>query len=679
MDPHGQPPSPPRKPEVAGSDGSAQTIQRLLDAAKDHYEAGQLAEAEQLYLQVLVAEPQHADSRHFLGIIAYRAGRHAEAVEWISRAIQIKRDDPSYHNNLGNAFFAQGKLEDAAACYRRALILRPEFAEAYVNLGNALKAQGKTDEAVRNFEHALALRPELAEAHNNLGNALRDLGRPEDAVRHFERALALRPELAEAHNNLANALRDLGKLDEAVAPYRRALSLRPQYAEAHNNLGAVFQDLGKLEQAAACCHLALSYKPEFAEAHYNLGNALQGLGRLEEAVACFQRALALQPQYLEALNNLGNALRDLGRLDDAMESYGRALAHRPAFAQAHYNRSGVKTFRTGDPELKALEVLVAEAEAIPPREAIYFHFALAKALEDVGDYRRAFEQMRIGNELKRRQISYDGKAVARFFQRIAEVFDAAVFERLGGAGDPSSVPVFVLGMPRSGSSLIEQILSSHPQVHGAGELSNLHIAAGALSADHRSFNYPEYVPALDGVRLQRLGQSYLAGLPAVAAGKTRIIDKSPANFLYVGLIRLILPNAKIIHSIRDPLDTCVSCYSILFTSGSPFSYDLAELGRYYKSYTELMAHWHSILPARTMLDVGYDHVVDDLEGQARRMIDYCGLPWDDRCLEFEKNRRAVRTASSVQVRKPLYRTSLERWRRYEPWLSPLLRELSERP
>jgi hypothetical protein len=288
--------------------------------------------------------------------------------------------------------------------------------------------------------------------------------------------------------------------------------------------------------------------------------------------------------------------------------------------------------------------------------------------------------LRKGNELKRRQSDYDEKSAVELFQRLRDVFDGGLLDRFQGEGDPSSMPIFVLGMPRSGSTLIEQILASHPQVHGAGELNDLDAAVSSvLGTGGKPARYPECIPSLDGAILRQIGQTYLSRLlsrlPSCADGKVRIIDKLPGNFVHIGLIRLILPNARIIHTVRDAVDTCVSCYSKLFTSGQSFSYDLAELGRYYRGYRELTTHWRSVLPPDAMLDVVYEDVVDDLEGQARRMIDYCGLPWDDRCLNFDKTSRTVKTASAVQVRKPLFRSSVQRWRKYEAGLGPLLNEL----
>lgn len=530
------------------------------------------------------------------------------------------------------------------------------------------------------YERALVLNPEFAQAHNNLGIALAAQGRNDAAVAHYERAIALKPDYAGAHNNLGVTLADLARNGEAVAHYERALAIQPDYAGARGNLSAalVAQGMalsaqGKHAEAAARYERALAIQPDYADAHNNLGVALAAQGKAGEAVAHYERALVLRPDLADTHNNLGVALVEQGRIAEALPHYARAIALQPANAEAHFNRAEIKTFHRGDADLAALEEL-AGRDGLPLKKAPLIHFALAKALEDTGDYGRAFEHLRAANDLKRSQIQYDEPAVAKLFQRISSVFDKSLFDRFQGEGDPSQVPVFVLGMPRSGSTLIEQILASHPQVHGAGELTELERAAGEVL---NARECPECVPSLDGAMLRRIGQTYLARLPAVAGGKVRIVDKLPDNFLKIGLIRLALPNAKIIHTVRDPVDTCVSCYSKRFTSGQSFSYDLAELGRYYRYYNQLMAHWRAVLPAGTMLDVAYEDVVNDIEGQARRTIAYCGLAWDDRCVGFHKTSRTVKTASAAQVRRPLFRSSLQRWRKYEAGLGPLLEELGE--
>jgi tetratricopeptide (TPR) repeat protein len=607
----------------------------MLSDALRHHQAGRLMDAERIYRQILAIDPRHADSLHLLGMIAEQGGNHAAAVDLIGLAIAINPAAPAYYSNLGAILQAQGKLDQAAACCERALALKPDSAEVSSNLGNILQAQGKLDEAVRCQERALALQPDFPEACSNLGNARQAQGKLDEAVTWYERALAFKPDYADAHNNLGMALAALDRIDEAVAHYERALVLNPNHASAHNNLG----------------------------------NALASQDRMDEAASHYERALILNPDHAGAHNNFGNISKERGEFEDAMAHYGRAIAIRPDYAEAHFNRAEIQRFRPGDADLATLEALAA-SDDLSAGKSPYVHFALAKALEDIGDYARALEHLRQGNALKRRQIDYEEVAALKLFQRISTVFDRGIFDRFPGAGDPSSVPVFVVGMPRSGSTLIEQILASHPQIHAAGELRVLEKMTDASQ-------FPECVPALDGAALRRLGQSYLARLPALADGQVRIVDKLSGNFLRIGLIRLILPNARIIHSMRDPIDTCVSCYSKLFTAGLYFSYDLAELGRYYRAYSELMAHWRSVLPPGAMLDVAYEDVVEDLEGQARRMIDYCGLAWDDRCISFHETNRPVKTASAVQVRQPLFRSSLQRWRRYEAGLAPLLDELRD--
>jgi len=617
--------------------------EKTFEAAVKHFQAGGVAEAARLFGKILTIEPRHADSLHLLGLIARQGRRYDVAVELIGRAIHFQPDNPHYHYNLGGAFHAQGRIKDAVAQYERAILLKPDYADAHNNLASAFVAEGKLTSAVRHYEMALAINPDHGEAHNNLGNIFKERGKLDAAMAHYQRAVEINPERAEAHYNLGIAFVAQGKVDDAVSHYERALALKPDYANAHNNLASV----------------------------------LQAEGRIDEAIAHFELTLAIDPNHAEAHNNLGNILKEHGRFDEAIAHYGRAVEIRPDYAEVHYNRAEIKTFRAADPELAALEELAGRS-GLPDTRALHVHFALAKALDDIGDYSRSFEHLHKANTMKRRQVPYAEKTVATLFRRIANVFDTSLLDRFKGTGDPSSVPVFILGMPRSGSSLIEQILSSHPQIQGAGELTSLETAVAAvLGGRHQSLQYPECIDTIDVSTLKRLGEAYLAHLPQLAEGKLRITNKLPGNFLHIGLIRMMLPNAKIIHTMRDPIDTCASCYSKLFSSGVYFSYDLGELGRYYRRYTEMMDHWRNVLAPGDVLDVSYELVVDDIEGQARRLIDFCGLPWNDCCISFHKNSRPVRTASSVQVRKPLFRSSLQRWRRYGPGIAPLLHELGD--
>ena len=399
----------------------------------------------------------------------------------------------------------------------------------------------------------------------------------------------------------------------------------------------------------------LAQRPNEPEAHYNLARVLRQRGQLAAAEGSYGQALLLRPDYIEARTNLANLLMDQGKFDQALESYQRVLDIEPNNVEALFNRADIKTFQPGDPDLARLEALAGQGSPVAEKKRPYVHFALGKAWEDVGDYDRAFGHWLAGNALRRRQIRYQRHRHQQTVRQIIEIFSAKFTGALAAVGDPSTAPIFVLGMPRSGTTLVEQILASHPEVHGAGELIVLHrIARTALDAAGRPLEYPGYVPQLGPNSLRRLGQAYLASLPPIAKGRTRITDKTPGNFWFVGLIRLALPNAKIIHTLRDPVDTCVSCFSKLFEDGQLFSYDLAELGHHYRLYRQLMDHWRAVLPANSLLDVAYEDVVDNLEQQARRILDYCGLALGSGLLGFSQDQsvgrnRQQRAGSSASL------------------------------
>jgi len=531
-----------------------------------------------------------------------------------------------------------GDHEAAVKMLHHAIALDQGNASYVFTLGTVYQAQGQLPQAVACYRHAIKLKPGYSEAHNNLGVMLAAQGKPAEAVTHYECALKADPAHASAHNNLGNSLMALGRMEEAVTHYERALELDPAHANAHNNLGNIRKNQGDF--AAALAH--------------------------------FERALALDPSHAGVLVNVANIWKERGDFAAALDHYDRAIAIRPDYAEAHFHRSEIHNFQPGDAGLAALEALAAKQEAASGKSP-FAHFALAKALEDTGDYARAFEHFQKGNALRRKQVQYDEAQMADIFERTRKNFDRATLEKLAGGGDGSTTPIFIVGMPRSGSTLLEQILASHPQVEALGEVHDLAIAVReVLTASGDGVRYPECLLTLESEMFRRLGVAYLERLPRLAAGKTRSVNKTLSNFFRIGLIRLILPNARIIHAMRDPMDTCLSCYSHLFNSGLYFSYELGELGRYYRRYQELMDHWRSVLDPGAMLEVRYEELIDDVEGQSRRLIEYCGLAWDERCLQFHKTVREVKTASAVQVRKPLFRSSLQKWKRYEAQLGPLL-------
>ena len=644
-------------------------------------EQGELSEAVLHLKRALALKPDFAEVHKNLGNALQDQGKLIEAVVSYERALALKPDFAEAHNNLGDALRDQGKLTEAVLCYERALTLKPDFAEAHVNLGNILRNQGKLTEAVSCYERALALKPNFAEAHNNLGNACQDQGKLTEAVACYERAVTLKADDAGVHNNLGNALREQGKLNEAMVHLERALALKPDFAEAHNNHGNVLRDQGKLVEAVSCYKRALVLKPDYYQAHNNLGDSLREQGKLNEAMVHLERALALKPDFAEAHNNLGNVLRDQGRLTEAQDTFLEALRLEPDIGAVYLNLADFKKFAPGDPHLAAMESLAANPDGLSKVDRMQLDFGLGKAYADLEDYDLSFRHLLAGNAAKRAAISYDEKSVIALFDRIEATFTRELIEAKSGNGDPSALPIFVIGMPRSGTTLVEQIIASHPSAYGAGELGTFTDAILTIRGPESDpLQYPEFVPAIDAASTRQIGTNYISLVRPLAAehghaDAERITDKMPSNYYFTGLIHLVLPNAKIIHTIRDPVDTCISCFSKLFSAEQNHTYNLAELGRYYRRYQQLMAHWGRVLPAGRILDVRYEDVIADLEGQARRILACCGLPWDDRCLAFHKTNRPVRTASATQVRQPIYKSAVGRWRVYEAHLGPLLSAL----
>ena len=569
---------------------------------------------------------EHWAERHPHGV----GTRRASTPQTVSPALQPLLNDALRHHQ-------NGRLKEAEKLYRRALDIDPYHADGLHLLGMVAHQTGRDDIAVALITKAIAQNRRAPMFHNTLGVALKALGKLDEAAASCRRAIALQSDYPEAHNNLGIALKDLGKLDEAVTSYRRAIALRPDFAEAHNNLAT----------------------------------ALKDLGNLDEAVSCYEKALALKPEFVEAHNGLGIVLAEQGRLDEAAASYRRALTHLP-HPRYYYNLAALKRFEAGDSDLAAMEGLAKDMASLPDQNRIALHFALGKAYDDCGDTGRAFDHFRQGNALKRAELAYDEAATLDVFDRIGEVFSASLMAAMGALGDPSSQPIFILGMPRSGSTLVEQILASHPQVAGGGERRDW---PQVVVAHGLKPGYPESAATLSWHGLRRFGAAYAARLRQVAPEAARITDKMPTNFLYAGLIHLALPNARIIHTRRDAVDTCLSCFFTLFSEGQAHTYDLGELGRYYAAYDRLMRHWRAVLPGSVMVEVDYEALVADLEGEARRIIGHCGLDWDDACLSFHETRRVIRTASAAQVRQPVYTRSIGRARAYIDFLEPLLQHL----
>jgi tetratricopeptide (TPR) repeat protein len=652
-------------------------VAEVLQAGITRHRAGNLPEAEACYRKVLDLAPEHADALHLLGVIFYQYGEDRSAVEFIRRAIQRNGKSGVYYLNLGNALLRLGSPQEAAAAYRQAVHINPASAEAHTGLGAALRASGRLGEAQAAHRRAISIRPEYAEAHFNLGASLADQGLVDEAVVAYRRAIALKPDYAEAHSQLGRILRAQGRRDEAVAAFRETARLNPGSAEAYFNLGAPLYEQGKFSEAAAAYREAIRINPDHSPTYLSLGATLRAQGKLDEAIAAYRKSIQLTPDYAEAHKNLALALRELGHLSEARAAIEQAIRLEPRKPAYRRYLGEMGRFIAEGPHLAAMEAMALDSASFSVGDRIELHFALAKAYEYLGRHAEAFSQLRDGNALKRKGIEYDEASTLGVLERTEAVFGPELFETHRDVGLKCSVPVFIIGMPRSGTSLVEQILASHPLVVAAGEIKQFgKVMMQFRSRFDDSAHYPEMVLGMKRQDFHDFGSRYLQEIKQIAPNAARITDKMPANFILTGLIHLALPDASIIHVVRDPVDTCLSCFSTSFSAEQNHTYDLAELGRYYRRYQALMSHWNRILPAGRLLNVQYEDVVSDLEGQARRIITHCGLEWDRRCLSFHRTERPVFTASATQVRQPIYDTSIGRRQRVpESFLRPLLAEL----
>lgn len=685
------------------------TPAKAIEMAGQLYSRRQYAQAERVCRQIIAARPGNADAHNILGVSLAALGHVDEAIAELRRAIRINAQAANYHANLGEIQRQAGRLDDAVRSIEEAIKLEPNNAQALNNLGIIQYERRQFPEAVASYRRALELQPTMSEALNNLGNALRMIGEADDALIAYQDALTHRAVYPEVYNNLGTLLQQDRRVEEAEHALRKAIQQNPQYIEAHNNLAQLLwaekkevdalRVLGdalkfapknvqtllltariqlrrnNLEAAEQAARLALREEAENAEALIILGQVLHETDRYEEALEVLDRALKKAPENPEALNFYGVALKSVGRLDEAREHILGALKINDSMYGAYANLNDLVDFSEGIGE-ELFNRMEAIFESIPDQESEQFlalHFAYAKALDDRGLHEKALEHYIIGGRMKRAQLDYKELETHSFFDSIRAAFPKETFENRKYSGLEDDRPVFIVGMPRSGSTLVEQIISSHPDIYGAGEVKYLARALGQLRDRFPSLpKYPEMAEKITPPQLDIVAKDYQQALGQGAGDAKRITDKLLTNYFFLGLINLLFPNAKVIHTRRDPVDTCLSGFTKLFKDDMPHSYDLAELGRYYGKYRELMEHWENVLPDGFMTIVAYEDVVADTEKEAKRLIEFLGLPWNEKCVDFHKSDRPVKTASVAQVRKPIYNTSVQRWKKYGPGLQPLI-------
>jgi tetratricopeptide (TPR) repeat protein len=623
--------------------------------------AGRLGDAERAARNLVARFPSAGVAWKALGVTLKL--QHQDALPSLARAAELLPDDAEAQANLGAALLDAGQFPEAVRSLQRALVVKPDYADAHSNLGNAWRSQGRFAEAVSSYRAAVACAPEHVALHVNLGNALLALGRAEEAVASYRSALSHDPDNAEILTNLAQALLALGRIDESIATVRRALALKPQLAPAHSTLGDVMLKLSRLREASESYARALEIQPDLLDALNNLAVALRLQGRTDQAELTCRKALAINPQSAATLAVLADAYADRGEFALAEDAFRRALTVDPRLPQAWAGIAHLRRMSSADAEWLAGALRLAESGLAADKE-IPLRYAIGKYFDDVGDFDQAFAQFQRANELTRAlRAGHDRQHWAKAVDELIALFSGEWLRQVRGHGLDSRLPVCIVGMPRSGTSLAEQILASHPAMHGAGELSFWNEAARRWLAQGGGI--------IQGAAVGQLAREYLGLLTSLTPEALRVIDKMPSNVLHLGLIHAALPNARIIHMRRDPLDTCLSIYFQDFQSAHSYANDLDDLADYYRQYLRLMEHWQSILPREAMLTVPYESLVEEQEAWSRRMVEFIGLPWDPRCLDFHATRRSVTTASKWQVRQRASRQSVQRWRNYERHLGPL--------
>jgi len=635
----------------------------------------QPVQAEAVARKLIDSYPSHGTLWQGLGAALHAQGRFHEAIEAERQAVALSPWDAVGHYVLGESLMAAQQPVLAAESYHLARTIKPDFVDAHFKLGNALAVQSRLDEAIDAYGSALFVRPDFSQAHANLGFSLMSARRYVEAEPHLREALLAHPNSAPIQNALGAVLYGQGRMAEAAESFRHVLTLTPNAAEPHANLGNALRELGSFDEAEANYQRALTLDSQFSRAHFDLGGLMYVQDRYAEAEQYYRRALELKPDYVDALNNLGRSIRRQGRLDEAREYFEAAMKLDPESVEAYCNLSSLRTFTLQDAEPAQLEKLAYKLPSLSDHMRIRYRFSLGKMREDIGRYDDAFAAYAEGNRRKRAQLSPDEASKITLIENIRTIFDKRYFASHPMPDSSGKAPIFIVGMPRSGTSLIEQMLSTYPDIHGAGELSDLEniLFALATEAGRPVEAYPDVAARMTAEQLLQLGESYTERVWKLAPDATRITDKMMGNFAHLGMIRMMLPNAKIIHAMRDPMDSCFSCYATLFSKNNlDFTYNLGDVGRHYVRYIELMRHWHRVLPAGSILDLRYEDMVADTEGQARRLFDYLELPWDSRCLDFHQNARVVKTASAAQVRRPVYKSSVARWKRFEAHLEPLL-------
>ncbi len=593
--------------------------------------------------------------------------RFDAARQQVQSALRQFPDFAAAHDALGDLSLLQGNAAAAVEAYERALRVDPERSASAQKLHRAreLVMQASDDDGQRAPRQSMAYPQEISEARQ-----FEKDGEPEKAEKIYRQILKEDPDHVEACRLLGGVAAAHERYREAEVFLQRAVALAPDYPRAWVDLVNVQRELEKFEDATESAEKLIALAPDKAESYMAYASVVGAAGDHDAAIDTYGKVLKISPEKAGALCSMAHHQKTIGLTDDAVAAYRASIAVQADHAEAYWSLANLKTFRFELAEIEAMQSLL-EREDLPSESRAQLNNALGLEFEAQKNFDRAFSHFEQCNIVRRQAESYDPVETETTHDRVIEMFDEAFLSQpAGDVVDPA--PIFVVGLPRSGSTLIEQILASHSKVDGTHELSDLSkVVRNLRRRSPPGTRFPEVVAPLKPAGWSRIGSEYLSRTERYRAGADFFIDKNPNNFIFAGLLKLAMPNAKIINARRHPLDSCLGTFKQLFASGQPFGYDMDELAEYYLQYQRLMDHWHRVMPG-FVLDVHYERVVGDLEGEVRRLLDFCGLPFEDRCLSFHKTERAVKTASSEQVRQPIYSTSVNLWRNYEMHLAPMV-------
>lgn len=644
------------------------TTKQVIDDIFRLIDSGQLEQAEHECRSMLVKHPQDVNIIGLHGAVLLKLGRTDEAGIALQKAITLKPEFAKPHEDLGRLFLIRNEPDEAARHFSQAIRLDDSQASAYGGLASALAQLGRRKEAEAAHQQFMELSP-VAATLLEVDRLLHD-GDTAEAEQRCNELLRREP----GNTQVLRMLARIASVDEryvvAEQLLRRIIALSPNEYSPQMELGRFLVEQSRFPEAIEMYELATTLNESNADNFRLLGDALAVVGRSADALTAYQHALRLYPEDTHSLAGQGHMLRITGNSDDAIASYEKCTVVQPGFGDAWWSLASLKDYRLSDEQVQTIHKQIASGDPGTDSE-IAMRFALARAAEERGEYVAAWQDYSRGNSLKRESISHDPEQTERMHDAIIKQFSSDFLGHKTPAADSMHTPVFILGMPRSGSTLIEQILASHSMVEGAGELPHVIMLSSTLGRQRLDgLRYPEAMSDLTQEQLEALGKAYV-----YHSGVHRQLelpyftDKMPANFSHIGLIHMMLPKAKIIDVRRHPLGTCLANYRQLYAQGKNQTYDLVELAEYYLEYRRMMDHWQEVLPGR-VLQVNYEEVVADLDGQVRRLLDYCGLLWEDACLDFHKNTRPVNTASAEQVRLPIYTDAIDFWKHYELQLEP---------